>query len=392
MTAWLAGCSGKSTGGAGPALAASTAAAPSDLYPIISPLVGGNAYSTAHANDYDITRDPNEVPASPLADGASVTFTPLEVSTFIAPANPSASPPVWAGSTDVKFNFMAFGATTTDPSVPAGAWLPRVPGPFLKVVANRTVNVTLKNPSSSMMAHSIDFHAVVGDKGGAAMLMAQPGETATLAIKPTHPGLFVYHCAEAGTPEGIAEHMNAGMYGLMLVLPGDAQGNLLPTDPFSAVLAAGVTEHYVFEGDVYEDAQGNFDEVKELNTLVPDYVTFNGRVSGLVDHPLMGSAAAGGYIVYFASAGSHIPSFHIIGAVFDDVWDQGDITSVPLHDLQTTLVPSAGSVAVEIQGANLVVNAGPGGSGINLQNINILVDHASFYFRKGALGFMVVTP
>lgn len=94
-----------------------------------------------------------------------------------------------------------------------------------------------------MDTHSIDFHAVVGFKGGAVMIMAEPGKEASMTIRPTHPGLYVYHCAESGTPRGIAEHMNAGMYGLLLVLAGDDEGNVEPADPFSLILAAGASEH-----------------------------------------------------------------------------------------------------------------------------------------------------
>lgn len=95
---------------------------PSDLYPIVSPLVGGNTYASAHPADWDIARDPNEVPATPLADGARVVFTVSEVDTVIAPAEPSEDPPKWAGANEVRMKFMAFGATTTDPSVPKGFW------------------------------------------------------------------------------------------------------------------------------------------------------------------------------------------------------------------------------------------------------------------------------
>ncbi|MDP9000313.1 MAG: multicopper oxidase domain-containing protein [Myxococcota bacterium] len=366
-----------------------TPQAPSDLYPIISPLVGGNSYAIAHASDYDIARDPNEVPAAPLADGATVTFGVTEMNTVIAPAEPALNPPVWSGASDVRMNFMAFGATTDDGSVPRGYWTPRVPGPFLKVVANRTVNVVLSNSAKNTNTHSIDFHSVVGLKGGAAMIMAAPGAKAALAIKPTHPGLYVYHCSESGTPNGIAEHMNMGMYGMMLVLPGDEKGNQDADDRFIRMLA-GASEHYIFEEDVFRDRNGNFDQLKMLNTLVPDFVTYNGRISSLVDHPLSGSKAAGNYVIYHGAGGAHIPSFHIIGAIYDRTWNQGDITSSPLRGLQTVMIPSAGTAVMEIDQSNLIVNATS--SGVVGDQLDILVDHASPYFRKGALGLMLVTP
>jgi hypothetical protein len=358
-------------------------APPSDLYPIISPLVGGNSYAIAHPNDYDIARDPNEVPPTPLADGATVTFNVLEITSVIAPADPTANPPVWSGAADIRANFLAFGATTDDPSVPRGFWTPRVPGPFLKVVAGRTVNVVLQNSEKNTNTHSIDFHAVVGLKGGSAMLTAAPGATAKLAIRPTHPGLYLYHCSEAGTPRGIAEHMNMGMYGLMLVL-GASDDNL-----FNFALY-GATEHYLFEQDVFLTPTGDFDEPKALNTLTPDFVTYNGRVSSLVDHPLSGSKAGGNYVIYHGAGGAHIASFHIIGVVFDKTWNLGDTQSRPLHGLQTVAIPSAGAAVMEVDQSNLIVNATS--EGVVGTQLDILVDHASPYFRKGALGLMLVTP
>jgi nitrite reductase (NO-forming) len=258
------------------------------------------------------------------------------------------------------------------------------------VVANRARNGGLDNPASNMDMHSIDFHAVVGFRGGAAMIMARAGTRASFTIRPTHPGLYVYHCSESGTPRGIAEHMNAGMYGMILVLPGDAQGNLDASAPFNQMLAGGASEHYIFESDVFRDPRGDFDEVKALSTLTPDYVTYNGRVGALIDHPLVGSAGMGAYVFYHGAGGGHVASFHVIGGIFDSTWSQGDITSPPLHGLQTVLIPSAGTAVTAIDRANLVVNAATGN--VTLEQLNILVDHASPYFRKGALGFMEVTP
>lgn len=362
---------------------------PSYLYPIVSPLVGGNDWGTAHATDYDIARDPNEVPALPLAEGARVTFATHELRSFVAPRDPSLDPPRWSGPADVPMAYMAYSATTDDPSIASGSWSARVPGPFLKVVANRSLEIVLENPVENGEAHSIDFHAVVGARGGAAMLVAEPGRTARMTIRPTHPGLFVYHCAEDGTPGGIAEHMNGGMYGLILVLPGDADGNLDDGAAFNQMLAAGVSEHYVFEQDVYLDAEGRYDEIGEGERAYPDVVTYNGRVSALVDHPLVGSLAHGSYVIYHGAGGVHVPTFHVIGAVFDDVWVDGDLLSPPGHSLQTVLIPSAGTAVVRIDPSNLIVNVP--GDYVLLPELDILVDHETPYFRRGALGFMEVT-
>ena len=44
-----------------------------------------------------------------------------------------------------------------------------VPGPFIRVRVGDTLEVHMKNSTSSTMNHSVDFHAVTGPGGGAAM-------------------------------------------------------------------------------------------------------------------------------------------------------------------------------------------------------------------------------
>jgi nitrite reductase (NO-forming) len=355
------------------------AVAPSDLYPIISPLFGGNSYSTAHSKDYDIARDPNEVPATPLANGSPIQFFVQEITTFVAPMDQRANPPVWSGATDVQFNYFVFGAV-----LPSGTVAAKVPAPFIRVTQGNSYVVSLTNAATNKDTHSIDFHAVLGLKGGAAMLMSKPGQTTSLTITPTHPGLFIYHCAESGTPRGIAEHMNQGMFGLMLVEPSD------PTAPWNQFIAQGVKEFYVFEQDIFRDNMGNYDEVKSLNTLVPDFTVYNGRVSSLVDHPLMATKQKHA-VIYHGAATVHPPSFHTIGTIYDSVYLLGDILSPPHQSRETVLIPAAGSSIMVHDKSNLIVNFTPPSTVIPSQ-LDILVDHASPYFRKGALGLMLVSP
>ncbi len=91
----------------------------------------------------------------------------------------------------------------------------KVPGPMLRVKKGDTVELTLANAKDSKMVHSIDLHAVTGPGGGAAYLQVPPGGEKTVSFKAMNPGLYVYHCA---TPS-VAEHISAGMYGMILVEP-----------------------------------------------------------------------------------------------------------------------------------------------------------------------------
>jgi len=84
-----------------------------------------------------------------------------------------------------------------------------VPGPFVRVRVGDTVNVTLKNAPDSTMIHSVDFHAVTGPGGGAAVTQTTPGGETHFSFKALNPGLYVYHCA---TPM-VAHHITSGMYG-----------------------------------------------------------------------------------------------------------------------------------------------------------------------------------
>ena len=66
-------------------------------------------------------------------------------------------------------------------------------------------------------SHNIDFHAVTGPGGGAAMLNTEPGQESKLRFKAINAGLYFYHCATASP--SIPEHIANGMYGAILVEP-----------------------------------------------------------------------------------------------------------------------------------------------------------------------------
>ncbi len=104
-----------------------------------------------------------------------------------------------------------------------------------------------------------------------------------------------------------------------------------------------------------------------------------------MDHPIVAQAGRNA-IIYQGASGIHVASIHTIGEIYELVWDQGDLISNPLRNIQTTLIPSAGAVAIGMLGSNLVLTSS------DLSDLNIHVDHASNYFRKGALGLMLVVP
>jgi nitrite reductase (NO-forming) len=240
-----------------------------------------------------------------------------------------------------------------------------VPGPFLRVRVGDTLEVHLKNSTTSTMNHSVDFHAVTGPGGGAVMTHTEPGKETMFTAKAINPGLFVYHCA---TPM-VAQHISNGMYGLILVEP---EGGLPAVD----------REFYVMQGDIYttgafgEQGHHTTDITKMLNED-PEYVVFNGAADALTTKKPLKANTGETVRIFFGVGGPNLTSsFHVIGEIFDRVYDQASLTSPPLTDVQTTLVPPGGATMVEF---NLEV---PGNY--------ILVDHALSRLQRGLAGYLIV--
>lgn len=242
----------------------------------------------------------------------------------------------------------------------------KIPGPMLRVRVGDTVNVHFKNDKSSRMIHSIDFHAVTGPGGGANLLQVPPGGEKTLTFKALKPGVYVYHCA---TPM-VAQHIANGMFGLIVVEPA---GGLPQVDK----------EFYVMQSEVYtvgDHGKHGYQEfdVNKLLSEAPTYFVFNGRVGALSkDHPLQAKTGEELRIFFGVGGPNFTSSFHIIGEIFDKVYNLGSLTSAPLADVQTVLVPPGGATAVELKP---VV---PGNY--------ILVDHALSRAELGLTGVLQVS-
>lgn len=241
----------------------------------------------------------------------------------------------------------------------------KVPGPMLRVRVGDTVDVHLKNADGSSMLHSVDFHAATGPGGGAASTQTNPGEEKSFKFKALTPGLFVYHCA---TPM-VAHHIANGMYGLILVEP---EGGLPPVD----------REYYVMQGEIYTDGafgqhgSQEFNVEKLLNER-PEYFVFNGSVGALSKfHPM--EAKVGETVrIYFGVGGPNFTSsFHVIGEIFDKVYNLGGVTSEPLHGIQTVTVPAGGAVITEFK--------------VDVPGNYTLVDHALARAERGLVGILHV--
>lgn len=241
-----------------------------------------------------------------------------------------------------------------------------VPGEFIRVRQGDFVEVRLHNHPSSKLPHSIDLHAVNGPGGGATSSFTAPGHTSTFTFTALYPGIYVYHCAAAPVPMHVAN----GMYGLILVEP---KGGLPPVDH----------EYYVMQGEFYtagrygEEGLQPFDPDKAADER-PAYVVFNGAVGSLVGDKALRSRVGDTVRIFFGNGGPNlISSFHIIGEVFDTLYEEGG-TLPNQRNVQTTLVSPGGATVVELR--------------TNVPGNFTLVDHAlSRAFGKGAMGLLTVT-
>jgi len=253
-------------------------------------------------------------------------------------------------SEGVSYTFWTFGGT--------------VPGSFIRVRQGDTVEFHLKNHPGSKMPHNIDLHGVTGPGGGAASSFTAPGHESQFTFKALNEGIYVYHCATA--PVGM--HVANGMYGLILVEPPEG-------------LSKVDHEYYVMQGDFYttgkyrEKGLQPFDMEKAIDER-PTYVLFNGAEGALTGDKAIVAKTGETVRLFVGNGGPNmVSSFHVIGAIFDKVRYEGG-TSVQ-RNVQTTLIPSGGAVAVEFKA--------------KVPGSYVLVDHSIFRaFNKGALAILKV--
>ena len=213
--------------------------------------------------------------------------------------------------------------------------------------------------------HSIDLHAVLGPGGGADFTRVAPNETKGFQFKAMRPGIYVYHCASPHVPSHIAN----GMYGLILVEP---KGGLAPVDK----------EFYVVQGEFYttgnvgEKGHQELDKDKLLAER-PEYIVFNGRKGALTGDHALRTRVGEKVRIFFGVSGQLASNFHIIGGVFDALYPEGDITSPPHRNVQTTIVPAGGAAMVEFTS--------------EVPGKYLLVDHAlTRAIDRGAIGELIV--
>ncbi|OGR87689.1 MAG: nitrite reductase, copper-containing [Elusimicrobia bacterium RIFCSPLOWO2_01_FULL_60_11] len=251
-----------------------------------------------------------------------------------------------------------------DTKYPFWTFNKKVPGPFVRVREGDTLELTLTNPKDSGMDHNVDFHAVTGPGGGAAVTLVKPGESKTVRFKMLNPGLFVYHCAAPP----VTQHIANGMYGLLLVEPKEG-------------LAKADREFYVMQSEFYtknefgtEGVQSFSQEKAEMEH--PTYVVFNGRVGALQEDRALRAKVGEKVRFFFGNGGPNlVSSWHVIGEIFDKVYREGTLMNAE-RNIQTTLVPAGSASVAEFE--------------LQVPGNYTIVDHSIFRIEKGAVGTLQV--
>lgn len=241
-----------------------------------------------------------------------------------------------------------------------------VPGPMIRARVGDTVEVRLRNSAKSTSTHDIDLHAVNGPGGGAAVTSVAPGEEKAFEFQAKAPGLFAYHCA-AGI---VADHIANGMFGAILI---EQAAISLPR--VDREFYIGQSEFYT-TGDTGVKGSQDLDFTKLMNEQ-PTYVVFNGNTTSLIGNNALQAKVGETVRLYVVNGGPNLTSsFHVIGEIFDEAWNYGTLSSPPLKDVQTILVPPGGATIVQFK--------------VDVPGDYKLVDHAIIRVSKGAVGTLHV--
>jgi len=222
---------------------------------------------------------------------------------------PAEAPAILPGTTHDLDLVIEEKAMTVAPGFVQRVWTfgGTVPGPVIRVKVGDTVRIHLKNPATSQLSHSIDFHAsqvAWNDE----MTSIAPGEEKLYEWKADYAGVWMYHC---GTAPAL-HHIANGMYGMVIVEPKEG---LPPVD----------AEFAIVQSEWYLGQQGEPASLAKAGTgnPAPDYVVFNGIANQYKDHPL--KVGTGNRVrVFVLDAGPNIDSsFHVVGTIFSSVFKEG---------------------------------------------------------------------
>ena len=320
----------------------------------------------------------------PLVAGDAVTFLPN-----VAPLQPGDR------THDVRLDIVAQEIEIA-PGVRYQAWTfgGSVPGPVVHVREGDRINFVMRNRSNEKvsttapdrsdtpflqqlavgslqkaepaivpMHHSMDFHAATvaaDDK----WRMILPGQSIRFQWVANYPGVYMYHC---GVPP-VLQHVAMGQYGIVIVSPREGYDT---DDEAVRRYAVVQSEFYLKPGGPNGLYELDYDAALRKQ---PSHVLFNGHSAALTEHPLI--AKVGERVrLYFQNVGPNDQaSTHVIGAIFDRVWFEGNPRN-EMRGMQTALIGSSNGAVLEF----IVPEEGR----------YVLVDHEFADASKGAVGQIV---
>lgn len=351
------------------------------------------------ASHRDISRLPSEVPKKIMEDGETIIIRSEGAVVLIAPANfggPTPGAGTWSGpdgdgnDQDMKAHVMTFSGGVPDPKLKQYG-VGCCPAPFLKIREGATIRVILDNLDPHA-GHSIDFHSVLGLKGGADILKAAPGKRTEVLLTFPNPGIFTYHCAGDGSgPYSMLEHFMMGMNGICMVVPKHT--NPLATQGIWAKMQCAqefcVTQIDLFLKDC-EPEPGHesttsgaplkiYDGIAAISGTVPALSVFNGRVGSLIDNAIV-ACPNHDMIIYYCGMMAHHSSMHMIGGIWSEVYS-GACRRAVAETQDTWACPTASATAFVVNKADHRQTSDNG--------FAVLVDHLVSYVARGALGVFV---
>ena len=295
---------------------------------------------------------------------AAAAVSPLSLVTGpVTQARDASLPPLLGTGNSVN---VTLTATDTTVSIASGvryqAWTfgGTVPGPILHVRQGQTVNVTFVDHGH--MAHSIDFHAA-DVPPNIAYRDVQVGQLLSSPSSPRPPA----PSSTTAAPRRCSSIWRTAC-----------------TAPSSLIRRSRChrrTASYVLvQGEWYtQQVQGPLMglDFGKMMAATPDEVVFNGIANQYKDQPLAGKAGKR-IRLYVVDAGPSLPSaFHVVGAIFQAVYPDGDPTHA-LSGVSTYSVAPGEGVIFDLT--------------IPEPGRYTFVDHAMRNMMLGAAGVLNVTP
>jgi nitrite reductase (NO-forming) len=147
----------------------------------------------------------------------------------------------------------------------------------------------------------------------------------------------MYHCAYNQDGNVAAVHIANGMYGFLIVDP-------------QVPLPAVDHEFMLIESEFYVERAGKnvgTCSYRDLIAETPTHVFFNGKSAEL--NPPLKVAVNDRVRLYVGRGGVNgFSAFHVIGAIFDTVYQDGGTLDAPRqHGIQTVTIPVGGASIVE---------------------------------------------